>query len=131
MWLGWWVPLVNLWFLFQVLRDVRESSSPVHPPRALVGPWWAAFLALVVLDQVVTQMTSSSSPLTQEGADRILYGQLAAAAAALVAGVLWIGLVREITDNQTEESPAVGNLPQPLAAVQSSRLRRRGPRAPR
>ena len=33
----------------------------------------------------------------------------------LVAGVLWILVVREITDNQTETS-AVGNLPQPPAA---------------
>ncbi len=61
-------------------------------------------------------MTASSSPLTQGGADRILYAQLASAGVALVAGGLWIGLVREITDNQTEVSSAFGNLPQPPAA---------------
>ena len=53
MWLGWWVPIVNVWFPFQVLRDVRDGSiadQPAARPRRL---WWAAFLVVVALDQVV------------------------------------------------------------------------------
>ena len=116
MWLGWWMPIVSLWFPFQVLRDVRNGSIGTRPPRAFVGLWWAAFLAFITMGGVVSRMTSSTSPLTQEGADHILVASLLYGAVALVAGVLWIGVVREITDNQAEETSVAGNRPQPPTA---------------
>jgi hypothetical protein len=70
---------------------------------------------MLTMDQVVARLTSSTSPLTQEGADHILTAQLVCAGLALVAGTLWIGVVLEITGNQTEETSAAGNLPQPPA----------------
>ena len=115
-WLGWWVPIVSVWFPFQVVRDVRNGSIGNRPPRAFVGLWWAAFLVFLTLERVVARMTSSTSPLTQEGADRILVASLLYGGMALVAGLLWIGVLREITADQAEETSAVGNLPQPPAA---------------
>ncbi|HLY32956.1 MAG TPA: DUF4328 domain-containing protein [Jatrophihabitantaceae bacterium] len=43
---GWafafFVPIVNLWFPYQVARD---TLPPMHPRRSLVGWWWAMYLA--------------------------------------------------------------------------------------
>jgi hypothetical protein len=43
-WGGWVVPVVALWFPFQVVRDVRRALSPLQS-AALIGFWWTLFLA--------------------------------------------------------------------------------------
>ena len=47
-WGGWLVPVVALWFPFQVVRDVRRALSPLST-SALIGWWWALFLCMEVL----------------------------------------------------------------------------------
>jgi hypothetical protein len=43
--LGFFVPIVNFWFPYQVARDL---FPPGHPGRRLVGRWWASWIVLGV-----------------------------------------------------------------------------------
>jgi amino acid permease len=62
-WLGWWVPIVALWFPFQVVRDVRRATlSQRHSHSSVVGWWWALFLLYTVTGQVGTNITTSTEP---------------------------------------------------------------------
>ena len=38
---GWIVPIINLWYPYQAVRDLLPVD---HPARRLVGWWWAAWL---------------------------------------------------------------------------------------
>jgi hypothetical protein len=42
-WLGWLVPIVNLWFPYRVAAD---CLPPGHPARRIVGWWWGCYLAM-------------------------------------------------------------------------------------
>jgi len=44
--LGWFVPIVNFWFPYQVVRD---CLAPWNENRRLVAFWWAAYIAELVL----------------------------------------------------------------------------------
>jgi len=101
-WLGWWMPVVSAWFPYQVVRDVRSGSIRNRPPQAFLGLWWLSFLVLITMDRVVARLTSSTAPLTQQRADHLAPVHLVFAAVALIAGMLWVGVVAEITDNQTK-----------------------------
>ena len=99
-WLGWWMPVVNAWFPYQVVRDIRSGSIRNRPPQAFLGLWWLSFLVLITMDRVIARLTTSTTPLTQQRADHLVVVQLVFAAVALIAGMLWVGVVAEITDNQ-------------------------------
>lgn len=57
---GWIVPVVSLWFPFQVVRDVWKASHPDAGPAGnsapiatAVGMWWAMFLVTGVVNGVL------------------------------------------------------------------------------
>ncbi|MGW5055448.1 DUF4328 domain-containing protein [Actinokineospora sp. NPDC004072] len=59
---SWLVPVVNLWFPYQVVRDVWRGSRPdargvnsldLLPGSAQVNTWWALWIAAVVADRVL------------------------------------------------------------------------------
>jgi len=67
-WLGWLVPVVHLWFPYQVVADVYRASDPDAPPQSpsITRPapswllvWWLAFLLPEVLAFVVTWATDA------------------------------------------------------------------------
>ncbi len=58
-WLGWIVPVVALWFPYQVVRDVRAAT--VVAPRRGLGWRWAGWLLWSVATNVTTQLTTLSS----------------------------------------------------------------------
>lgn len=59
---GWFCPVVNLWFPFMVVDDVRRASDPRMsrhaqtlgwaPRSALIGWWWATWLAGLIVGQL-------------------------------------------------------------------------------
>lgn len=92
-WLGWVVPVVILWFPFQVVRDLRAAAVGGRAPARL-GWWWASWL--------VGMWASQQASLVSMGARRVdpevipvLEG--IGAVAMLVACVLWVGVVRDVT----------------------------------
>ncbi|WP_205471407.1 DUF4328 domain-containing protein [Nocardioides sp. SYSU D00038] len=95
-WLGWWVPIVSVWFPLQVVKDAQEVSVERGATRGL-ALWWTCWLSWIVLNQATGAVASSTDP--------DVVGALPAleVVATLVLGIAlwrWIVLVRTITGGQ-------------------------------
>jgi Domain of unknown function (DUF4328) len=99
-WLGWWVPVVSLWFPFQFVRDVRQATvAEQHGRSSIVGWWWAMFLLYAWTSQIGGRIVSTTEP------DASLAGALGPvetlnAAFAVAALVFYLQIVRQITEDQ-------------------------------
>lgn len=52
---GWFIPVVNLWFPFQMMVDIWRAGLPAQAranPATLPGIWWACCLAFFILQAV-------------------------------------------------------------------------------
>ncbi|MEU2199373.1 DUF4328 domain-containing protein [Isoptericola sp. NPDC019482] len=92
-WLGWAVPVVSLWFPFQVVRDVRAAAVGGRAPSRL-GWWWACWLVGLWASN---QAAFSSLGLAARDPETIPVFEGLATVAVAAGAVLWTGLVREIT----------------------------------
>ncbi|MFD6134934.1 DUF4328 domain-containing protein [Isoptericola sp. NPDC060257] len=92
-WLGWAVPVVSLWFPFQVVRDVRAAAVGGRTPSRL-GWWWACWLVGLWASN---QAAFSSLGLAARDPETVPVFEGLATVAVVAGAVLWIGLVREIT----------------------------------
>lgn len=94
-WLGWIVPVVNLWFPLQVVRDIRAATGAV-PDRSRsargLGWWWCCWVVALLAENV---------SLNVDGQD-VLRTQLDAVAlvATVVGYALWVRVVRDLTARQ-------------------------------
>lgn len=99
-WLGWVVPVVSLWFPFQFVRDVRLATvAEQHSGSRVVGWWWAMWLCYVVTSRIGGQIVLGTEP------NATLAGMLGPAetvnaAVAVVALVLYLRIIQQITDDQ-------------------------------
>jgi hypothetical protein len=99
-WLGWWVPVVLLWFPYQMVRDVRMAAVPWRFRRhTVVGWWWALWLFYLFTDPVGAQITQAMNP---EAATIGLLGPAETfnAVVAVAALVLWCRIVLDATADQ-------------------------------
>jgi len=104
-WLGWWVPVVSLWFPYQVVRDVRRATAP--GPVSGIGGWWAAWLVFLMGSNMVGRLTIGSSPGSAGNAADVLVGLEALTTVAMIAAlVFWIRVVRDVTRYQGERIAA-------------------------
>lgn len=89
-WLGWWVPIVSLWFPFQIVDDVRRATAKgeTRPSPAL---WWAAWLIANWAPQI---------PMRDDGGLLVTSRDAVSVVAMVVACVTWISIVRGITRDQ-------------------------------
>lgn len=97
-WLGWIVPVVAFWFPYQVVRDVRAATVVV--PRPGLGWWWAGWLLWSVATNVATQLTTLSSTGAAGTFALLPVAETVGTAGLVVALVLWVRTVREITAGQ-------------------------------
>lgn len=95
-WLGWLVPVVSLWFPYQVVRDVRQGTTGLRRMPGL-GLWWVSWLVMLWASNRAAFITSGFSR-SDPGLLPVLDG--VATAAVAVALVLWIRVVREVTAAQ-------------------------------
>jgi hypothetical protein len=99
-WLGWVVPVVSLWFPFQFVRDIRLATvAEQHRGSSVVGWWWAMWLCYVATSQIGGRITSDTEP------NAALAGALGPfetvnAAVAVVALVLYLRIIQQITEDQ-------------------------------
>ncbi|WP_130338453.1 DUF4328 domain-containing protein [Streptomyces sp. BK022] len=101
--LGWVVPVVNLWFPRGIVADAYRASAPERRLPAVVNVWWGLWLAGLLggflegedTDSVIGRAYSEIGPL--------LVADLAVVGAA-VAGAL---MVRTVTAAQTARLAAV------------------------
>jgi hypothetical protein len=87
-WLGWWVPVVFLWFPYQGVRDVRNAVLPDGERRTGLGWWWACWLLFGL---------RAYSPAS---VDLEVLLRSVAAIALLLAFVQWVRIVHETTRAQ-------------------------------
>ena len=106
-WLGWWVPVVSLWFPYQVVRDVRRATSP--RPVTGIGWWWAAWLVGYFVGQSADRTsTRTSEGLTELASNLVVPLEVVSSVGMVVALVFWIRIIREVTAWQRERLAAQG-----------------------
>jgi hypothetical protein len=98
-WLGWWVPVVSLWFPFQVTRDVR-SASLRDRSSGLLGLWWTGWLLFALGTQVAARLAPIEGVPDADSARLLPWAETVATAGMLLALVLWVRVVREVTAAQ-------------------------------
>lgn len=104
-WLGWWVPIVSLWFPHQVVRDIRRATAP--GPVSGIGGWWAAWLVFLLGSNLAGRMATSTTPeQALFAADALVLVEAVSTVAMVVALPLWIRIIRDITRFQAERIAA-------------------------
>ena len=122
-WLGWFVPVVQWWFPYQVVRDVARASARSRSGGAVpVGAWWGAWLAMSAGGALLGAALEVSVVVPAlEGL--FPFAVAASVLVAVTAFALWARVVARITDLQ-ENARHVVVLPD-TAAYALSRLSRR------
>lgn len=90
--LGWVVPVVNLWFPFQVVAD---ASRGVGSKVTNHWPWWIAWLALLLFNGLST--TAGGDLMTEADLTEWIRAQQILGVLAVVAFVLWWRVVLSAT----------------------------------
>jgi Domain of unknown function (DUF4328) len=99
-WLGWWVPIVSLWFPLQVVRDIRRGSVG-HPRGAgILAGWWAFWLIYQIGYQIPSAMTTSTELTDPSTFDALPWVEGINTLAVVVALACWLGIIRQITRGQ-------------------------------
>lgn len=112
---AWFVPIVNLWFPYQVVRDVWRASNPEtretggelsHVRRSGLLPlWWLAWLVALMASQISRRLSLGDDPQTQDGwlryFEQVATAETVSAAGDVVAAALVIVLIRQVSRWQT------------------------------
>lgn len=100
-WGGWLVPVVSLWFPYQVVRDVALAFRAPHKGKILLGWWWTFWLMTLIFSRIGGRLVSSDEIDT--GAIRALGPvETINALVAIIGLVLWLRIIRWITDEQDD-----------------------------
>ncbi|MTG90603.1 DUF4328 domain-containing protein [Cellulosimicrobium sp. BIT-GX5] len=97
-WLAWFVPVVSLWFPYQVVRDVRAATT--SRPRPGLGWWWAGWLTFSVASNLAAQLTTLTTAGPAETFVLLPVLETAATVGVVLALVFWVRTVRETTAAQ-------------------------------
>ena len=99
-WLGWWVPIVSLWFPYQVVRDIRKGSIG-HPTGAsiLVG-WWTFWLVYHLGDRVSAALGPDPELTDSSSLDALPWVEGVNTLFLVIALAFWLGIIRQITRGQ-------------------------------
>jgi hypothetical protein len=111
-WLGWVVPVVNLWFPKVVVDDIWRASDPQlqgvplqqRPCPALITRWWTAYLLMWILDLAYLRFYDNGELTT----DSFLIAAVlttTSAAVGVLAAVLAVQVVQRISAFQHTPLP--------------------------
>ncbi|WP_436492505.1 DUF4328 domain-containing protein [Actinokineospora sp. HUAS TT18] len=102
---GWFVPIVNLWFPFQIVSDIWKASSPTTPKRldalvhlkgsGLVALWWGCMATGTVIDRIAPRLIDMDNP-TIEQFHAVAVAETISLVLMAAAGVLVIMVMRQI-----------------------------------
>jgi hypothetical protein len=123
-WLGWVVPIVNLWFPYQVVRDIRNGSVRLGQTVG-VGLWWTAWLVYLLVPRAIHRLQAADARANIDlnpDVDAFPVADVLTAVMAVVACALWCTLVAQITAAQkaalngaTPPGPPAAGAPSPGA----------------
>jgi hypothetical protein len=107
---SWFVPIWSLFGPKRAMNDAWRAAEPAGPGGvaadrwlardvpALFAWWWAAWLVAQLLGNLLTRLTDD----TLRGHTLLFAGSLVAAAATIVAGVLFVGVMERMTRRHDE-----------------------------
>lgn len=95
-WLGWWVPIVSFWFPYQVVRDLVRAAQRTVEPNIPLGGWWAAWLTTMIAIGVTSRAIPWQGVPDEGLVSALPVFEGIAAAAGVIAFVLWVRIVRAI-----------------------------------
>ncbi|MFI5624636.1 DUF4328 domain-containing protein [Nocardioides sp. NPDC051685] len=98
-WLGWWVPIVSLWFPLQVVDDVRRATAN-NQPRPSLAIWWTAWLVAILSTNLSGKIFNSEDVLSRDAIIIVAMIDALSAIALVIACVSWISIIRGITRDQ-------------------------------
>ncbi len=101
---GGFAPVANLWIPYQVVTDIWKASAP---RRSATGPWLAVWSGSLVLGGYVGRAYMNEvmkDTLSEDGLRRAVYLGTVSVALDVLAGVLIIYIVRQISAWQTQRS---------------------------
>jgi hypothetical protein len=108
-WAGWLVPIVCLWFPFQIVRDIRRAAELDGQKRGpATGLWWGLWLAFVVAGQVGWQLSSSGDAASPETYSALGPMETLSAVLAVPAFTVWAMLVLAITKGMDQMAARMG-----------------------
>jgi len=119
-WLGWWVPIVFLWFPKLIVDDSWRITSSAAAAGARgryrgTGLWWGLWIAYLFAGKL------ASNPAIQKrimGINNGHQGVVAALDIAVLLGILafaaWVPVVRGLSQAQTELARSYGSVVTPL-----------------
>lgn len=94
-WGGWLVPVVNLWFPFQIVRDISKVSSD-RSPNQLLGYWWTSWLIYNFTGLIGLQLTGFGE-IDPDAIQVLSNVESVNAVFAVVSVCLWLMVIRHIT----------------------------------
>ena len=94
---GWFVPVVGLWFPYQVVQDVYRPSTRL--PGTVVRWWWVALMAKIYLGQIVLRLYVGDDFAAANFRTIAVFSTLSAVL-GVVAAVLVFRIVKQITEGQ-------------------------------
>ena len=119
-WWGWIVPVVYLWFPYQVVKDVLVALRPAGS-RTLLRLWWSSWLVYLVTDHATWFLLPASGVPDELAARAVGPVEAVNATACLVALVGWVLLVRTVrADQEKAATDAVRGWVAPMAAPAGS-----------
>jgi hypothetical protein len=113
---SWFVPIVNLWFPFQVVSDLRRGArgDAREPSEALQWFWWIGFVLYFLSSRAASRAYLSASVVPDEDIDGYVDElttavnlELAAEVFSVVTAVLAIVMVRQLTAWVRTSSPVL------------------------
>jgi hypothetical protein len=96
------VPVVNLWYPKQVVEDIWRTAAP---PSRTISKWWTAYLLMWIFDFAYVRFYVNGR-LTMDSFLIAATFSTISAAAGLLAAVLAVRIVRQISDFQSTPVPS-------------------------
>jgi len=114
-WGGWVVPIVSLWFPFNVVRDIADATHGAEgrgrPSRRTLALWWATWLAYVVTVQVISRLIAWNGDPGPSAARALVWVEMVNAILCLVALVFWVAVIRGVHRSQQLAAEALTPTP--------------------
>ncbi|GAB2501767.1 hypothetical protein GCM10027063_46440 [Promicromonospora xylanilytica] len=99
-WLAWAFPVVNLWFPYQFVRDIRRATVGPVVTTAPVRLWWLLWLVCLAADLATFVAAASAEVGSDATLSVVPWLVTGSSALGVVGGVLWLRIVQEITSAQ-------------------------------
>lgn len=94
--LGWVVPIVMLWFPYQVVRDVHRAAHRTWRSPLLVIAWWASWLALLSVNRAGGSQPGMLPTGQLDAVTSRTHG-IVVAVVTVVALTLWVATIGQVS----------------------------------